>query len=50
MTVAEVLALLHAERDERGVGRDQALAQALWKTDVHDARVIALPIDDTGPR
>lgn len=76
MTVAEVLALLHAERDERGmkhweklgpatagmrsygigltrlrklakqIGRDRALAQALWKTDVHDARVISLLIDD----
>lgn len=76
MTVAEVLALLHAERDERGmkhwaklgpatagmrsygigltrlrklakqVGRDRALAQALWKTDVHDARIIALLVDD----
>ena len=76
MPVAEVLALLEAERDERGIaqwdrlgaatgglrsygigltrlrklakglGRDHALAQALWKTDVHDARIIALQIDD----
>lgn len=76
MTVSEVLALLDAERDERGmtnweklgpstagmrtfgigltrlrklakrVGRDRKLAQALWKTDVYDARVIALLIDD----
>lgn len=76
MTVSEVLALLDAERDERGmknwerlgprtagmktfgigltrlrklakqVGRDRELAQALWKTDVYDARVIALMIDD----
>jgi hypothetical protein len=76
MTVAEVLALLHAERDERGMqhweklgartagmksyglglsrlrklakqlGRDRELAQALWKSDVYDARVLALLIDD----
>ncbi len=76
MTVSEVLDLLHAERDERGmghwekqglsaggvrsfgigltrlrklakqIGRDRELAQALWKTDVYDARVIALLVDD----
>ncbi len=76
MTVSEVLALLDAERDERGmrnweklgsdtagmrsygigltrlrkiakrIGRDRELAHALWKTDVYDARVIALLIDD----
>jgi hypothetical protein len=76
MTLSEVLALLDAERDERGmknweklgpstagmrsygigltrlrklakrVGRNRDLAQALWKTDVYDARVIALLIDD----
>jgi len=76
MTVAEVLALLDAERDERGmrhwerlgdrtgglrtygigltrlramakkIGRDRALAQALWTTDVYDARVLALLVDD----
>lgn len=76
MTVSEVLALLDAERDERGmkhwdrlgpdtaglrsygigltrlrklakqIGRSRELAQALWKTDVYDARVIALLIDD----
>lgn len=76
MTVSEVLAILEAERDERGmkhweklgpstvgmrsygigltqlrklakrVGRNRELAQALWKTDVHDAKVIALLIDD----
>lgn len=76
MTVSEVLALLDAERDERGmsnwkklgpgtggmrsygigltrlrklakrIGRDRELALALWKTDVYDARVIALLIDD----
>lgn len=76
MTVSEVLALLEAERDERGmrrwerpgadtggmrsfgigltrlrklarqVGRNRELSQALWRTDVHDARVIALLIDD----
>lgn len=76
MNVSEVLALLDAERDERGMsnwekqgsntagmrsygigltrlrklakrmGRDRELAQALWKTDVYDARVIALLIDD----
>lgn len=28
------------------IGRDRQLAEALWKTDVHDARVIALLIDD----
>jgi hypothetical protein len=76
MTVPEVLALLDAERDERGMknwerlgpntagmksyglgltrlrklakrmGRNRDLAQALWKTDVYDAKVIALLIDD----
>jgi 3-methyladenine DNA glycosylase AlkD len=76
MTVSEVLALLDAERDERGIanwetlgtgtgglrtygigltrlrklakeiGRNRKLAQELWKTDVYDARVIALLIDD----
>jgi len=76
MTVAEVLALLETERDERGikhweklgsgtggmssygigltklrklakqVGRDRKLAQALWKSKVYEARVIALLIDD----
>jgi 3-methyladenine DNA glycosylase AlkD len=76
MTVADVLALLDAERDERGmknwnrlgpatagmrtygigltrlrklakqIGRNRELAQALWATDVYDARVIALLIDD----
>jgi len=76
MTVSEVLALLDAERDERGmsnweklgsstsgmrsygigltrlrklarrIGRDRELAHALWKTDVYEARVIALLVDD----
>jgi 3-methyladenine DNA glycosylase AlkD len=76
MSVSEVLALLDAERDERGIrnweklgsgtagmkshgigltrlrtlakkiGRDRKLAQALWKTDVYEARVLALLIDD----
>lgn len=76
MTVPDVLALLEAERDERGIGnwarlgegtagmrsygigltrlrklakqigRDRELAGALWKTDVHEARVLALLIDD----
>jgi hypothetical protein len=76
MTVSDVLALLDAERDERGmsrwerlgsstagmktygigltrlrkmarqIGRNRELAHALWKTDVYDARVIALLIDD----
>jgi 3-methyladenine DNA glycosylase AlkD len=76
MTVSEVLALLDAERDERGmshwekmgaataglrsygigltrlrklakeIGRDRALAQALWRTDVYEARVVALLVDD----
>ena len=76
MTVSDVLALLDAERDERGIanwerlgtgtgglrtygigltrlrklakdiGRNRKLAQELWKTDVYDARVIALLIDD----
>lgn len=76
MTVAEVLDLLHAERDERGmshwaklgagtagmrsygigltrlrklakrIGRNRDLALALWKTDVYEARVIALLVDD----
>jgi 3-methyladenine DNA glycosylase AlkD len=76
MTASEVLALLDAERDERGmanwarlgagtagmrsygigltrlrklakrIGRNGELALELWKTDVHEARVIALLIDD----
>jgi 3-methyladenine DNA glycosylase AlkD len=76
MTVTEVLAMLDAERDERGMknweklgqntaglrsyglgltrlrklakrmGCDRELAQVLWRTDVYDARVIALLIDD----
>ena len=76
MTVSEVLALLDAERDERGmsnreklgsstagmrsygigltrlrklakrIGRNRELAHALWKTDVYEARVIALLVDD----
>jgi 3-methyladenine DNA glycosylase AlkD len=76
MTVSEVLALLEAERDERGmsnweklgqgtggmrsygigltrlrklakrIGRSRELADALWKTDVYEARVIALLVDD----
>lgn len=76
MTVSEVLAVLDAERDERGVrhwekqgprtagmksygigvsrlrklakkiGRDRELARALWKSDVYDARVLALLVDD----
>ena len=75
-TLADVLALLEAQRDERGManwrrpgvdtggmrsfgigltrlraiarelGRDRALAQTLWRSDVHEARVIALLIDD----
>jgi len=75
-TVSEVLEILHAERDERGmsnweklssgaagmssygigltrlrklakeIGRNRELAQALWQTDVYDARVIALLVDD----
>lgn len=76
MTVSEVLALLDAERDERGmsnweklgpntagmrsygigltrlrklakrIGRNRELALELWQTDVYDARIIALLIDD----
>jgi 3-methyladenine DNA glycosylase AlkD len=76
MTVADVMALLEAERDERGmrnweklnsstagmrsfgigltrlrklakrIGRDAELARALWASDVYDARVIALLVDD----
>jgi 3-methyladenine DNA glycosylase AlkD len=76
MTVSEVLDLLHAERDERGmsnweklnagtagmrsygigltrlrklakrIGRNHELALALWKTDVYEARVISLLVDD----
>ena len=30
----------------RRIGRNRALAQALWRTDLHDAKVIALLIDD----
>lgn len=76
MTVSEVLALLDAERDERGmsnweklgpntagmrsfgigltrlrklakrIGRNRELALELWQTDVYDARIIALLVDD----
>lgn len=76
MTEREVLELLEAERDERGIqhweklgdrtagmrsygigltklrklakkiGRDHELAAKLWVTDVYDARVIALLIDE----
>lgn len=76
MTVAEVLALLDTERDERGrsnweklgsgaagmrsygigltrlrklakrIGRNHELAHALWKSDLYEARVIALLVDD----
>jgi len=76
MTVSDVMALLDAERDERGmrhweklgasragmrsfgigltrlrqlakrIGRDAELARALWASDVYDARVIALLVDD----
>ncbi len=76
MTAPEVLALLDAERDERGIrnwaklgsstadmmsygigltrlrqlakriGRNRDLAHALWMTNVYEARVIALLVDD----
>jgi 3-methyladenine DNA glycosylase AlkD len=76
MSVAEVIALLDSERDERGmqhwgkqgpdtgglksfgigltrlrklakgIGRDRELARKLWASDVYEARVIALLIDD----
>lgn len=75
MTTTDVMALLRANRDERGVkhweklgagtgglksfgigltrlrelagevGRDHTLAQELWQTENHDARIIALLID-----
>jgi 3-methyladenine DNA glycosylase AlkD len=78
MKVSEALALLHSNRDERGmrsweklgagtggmksygigltrlrrlareIGRNRELAQALWQSDVYEARVIALLIDDPG--
>lgn len=76
MEKSEVVALLEANRDERGIqnwnrpgiatgglrsfgigltklrklakqiGRDRDLARTLWETDVYDAKVIALLIDD----
>lgn len=76
METSEVLELLEANRDERGIqnwnrpgiatgglksfgigltklrklakqiGRDRDLARTLWETDVYEARVIALLIDD----
>jgi 3-methyladenine DNA glycosylase AlkD len=76
MTKTQVIALLRANKDERGVahwnkrcanksklksfgigltilrklakqiGRDHALAQTLWKSDIYDAKVIALLIDE----
>lgn len=78
MEKSEVLDLLEAGRDERGIrnweklgpatgglrsygigltklrrlakriGRDRDLARALWETDVYDARVVALLVDDPG--
>jgi 3-methyladenine DNA glycosylase AlkD len=30
----------------KSIGRDRALAQALWHTDLHEARVLSLLIDD----
>jgi 3-methyladenine DNA glycosylase AlkD len=30
----------------RGIGRDQALAEALWKTGIHDARILASLVGD----
>ena len=76
MTVDEVLALLEAQSDARGIehwrrlgagtaglrsfgigltrlrklaksiGRNHALAAALWETDIYDAKVIGLLVDD----
>ncbi len=76
MTKTEVLALLRANKNERGmknwkkpgvntgglrsfgigltqqrklakqIGRDRRLAQTLWKTNVYDAKVIGILIDD----
>lgn len=75
MTVDEVIALIEAHRDERGiaqwnnrhsasglrsmglgltrlrtlareVGRDRGLARALWASDLYEARVLSLLIDD----
>ncbi|WP_237132735.1 DNA alkylation repair protein [Pseudohongiella sp. O18] len=76
MQTADVLKLIEAESDERGIahwdnlgerrgglrsfgigltklrklakqiGRDRELAQALWKSDIYEARIIALLIDD----
>src|SRR5687768_16768968 len=76
MEKSEALALLEANRDERGmrnwerlgsakgglksygigltrlrklakqIGRNRGLARTLWETDVYDAKVIALLIDD----
>lgn len=76
MEKSEVMALLEANRDERGIqswnrpgittgglksfgigltklrklakqiGRDRDLARTLWESDVYDAKVIALLIDD----
>ncbi|MFT5128613.1 MAG: 3-methyladenine DNA glycosylase AlkD [Rhodothermales bacterium] len=75
MSTDDIMALLDAQADERGIahwkrlagdtglksyglgltklrklgkqiGRDRSLAQALWETDVYDAKVLALLIDD----
>jgi 3-methyladenine DNA glycosylase AlkD len=78
MEMSEVVELLDANRDERGIqnwkrlgaatgglksfgigltklrklakqiGRDRDLAQTLWATDIYEAKVIALLIDDPG--
>jgi len=78
MTKADVVALLEAHRNERGIehwrklapptgelrsygigltqlrklagqiGRDHELAQQLWKSDIYDARVVGLLIDEPG--
>jgi 3-methyladenine DNA glycosylase AlkD len=40
------LGLTRLRQLAKGIGRDRALAAALWKTDLYEARVLALLIDD----
>ncbi|MEK6234213.1 MAG: DNA alkylation repair protein [Planctomycetales bacterium] len=40
------IGLTHLRKLAKQIGRDHKLAQQLWKTDVYDAKVIGLLIDD----
>jgi 3-methyladenine DNA glycosylase AlkD len=40
------IGLTRLRRPAKRIGRDREFAHALWKTDVYEARMIALPVDD----